>query len=503
LPSPDATSYARAVARLERTMSKTTFALVLLALVAACAADTGDGIIAAAAAPEIGKADGSDFADRACGIVLRDAGRAPAETGYETDCSTGRCWFVIPGHVDVRESYVSGGASVGVLFSSTWQPGWFEARATRVTDAASAPGFVRYAFRIAENTMESGASATALERTRISLLPFVRTEYGARYFDHNRRPADFDVYELDRSNDFAVADDSAVCRAEPASRSTLEFTPSWDELQHGAITPGGELTILYDLARLPECRNTHNGHPAWDTLAHVRFQPSGAMVEGSVREFESVHGTPTTTAFTRPFTVRVPEGTSRVEVWFENYSGAGSTCRKWDSEFGTNYAFEAVSTLPAEVGWAGVSGGSWSRECAHRDDGVADPARVDGYTMERACTFVDADVWVPGLTDAGGDHPERIVAEVEWRVDDGDLRRDFLGFEGKVGNDYRFRWELPRSEMTYSPWNTIEYAMRFSTDGITFHRVGREDGPEGGDARLVERDPSWCPSAWPAGSCTP
>ncbi len=447
---------------------------------AGCTSPSAGVTVATAQAPGAGKADGSDIADRSCRVVLREVARPPASGLYETNCETesGACFFVFAGTVDVSEAFAAG-ASVGVLFSSTWQPGWFEVAAVPVDpttlETPVEDGFVRFEFRLDDKTMAAGASAGAIQRTKISLIPFVRTG-GARHFDHNRLPGDFETYVVEATNGFSVADEGAICRAEPAARSALEFTPGFEELLRGPLVAGGEVTVHYDLSRLPECRDTHNGFPAWDTVAHVRFEPSGATVQRSVRVFEAPFGSPTNVAHTSPYTLRIPGGTDRLAIWFENSSLGGATCQTWDSEFGTNYAFDVLPAAPAPVGWAEITGGSWSRECNHAADAIADPAEFSQYTSERACTFIDTDVYVPGLTDADALHPEWIVAEVEWALDDGETRVDPLSFEERVDNNYRFRWTLPRSEMAQATWSTLSYVIRLSTDGREFLRIGRDDG---------------------------
>ena len=73
----------------------------------------------------------------------------------------------------------------------------------------------------------------------------------------------------------------------------------------------------------------------------VRFQPSGAVVEGSVRGFESPQGVPSNAgAKSVPWVVSVPVGTTSMEVWFRNWSGAGMNCEAWDSNHGHNHHFE-------------------------------------------------------------------------------------------------------------------------------------------------------------------
>ena len=124
---------------------------------------------------------------------------------------------------------------------------------------------------------------------------------------------------------------------------------------------------------------------------------------------------------------------------------------------------------------------------------------MDSHIRERACSSVDADAWVPGLADQWPEHPERVAAQAELSVDGKPNIHVWLSPVGRVGNNLRFRWELPRAEMNHQFWNTYRFAFRFSTDGRTWHRIGQAAGPSGGAPRTVERDPSWCNPGWTCG----
>ena len=66
-----------------------------------------------------------------------------------------------------------------------------------------------------------------------------------------------------------------------------------------------------------------------------------------------------------------------------------------------------------------------------------------------------------------------------------------LSFLGRFGNDYRYRFELPKSGLYYGPkWKKFEYTLRFSTDGRSWTRDV---------TRSVVRDVTFCNAAW--GSC--
>lgn len=65
-------------------------------------------------------------------------------------------------------------------------------------------------------------------------------------------------------------------------------------------------------------------------------------------------------------------------------------------------------------------------------------------------------------------------------------------FVGRVGDDYRFHYELPRSDLYSGPkWQTLSYTLRFSTDGGAWTREV---------TRALVRDATFCNPAW--ASCT-
>jgi hypothetical protein len=447
-----------------------------------CAAPSGAEGLVPADAPLItdGKADGGgDRADCACRVVLRSVARArSAEGPFVIDPSGSYLWR---GTVDVDAALVDAGATVAVLYSPTAQQGFYEAAATRTSDDAG-PGRVRFSFTIAgkgKTAPEPGWSGSAHRAARARLIPFVREANGGRLFDHNRVPGDFDTYELVAANDYAVADEAGVCPA-VAPKATLTFDGAWVTTQTGAIVPGADLTIQYALERLPSCRFSRAGYQLWDIEANVKFEPSGELKVGSVTMVTTPNGGGPTRAAS-PLTVRVPRGTQRIQIWFRNYS-AVDRCEAYDSNYGRNYWFDVVAP-PAPVGWAGDWGnGNW-RACEHRA-GVEEPIVIDRYVRERACLFVDAEVWVPGLTDAAERHPERLWAQAEWSLDGNPTTFLPLQFVDRVGNNYRYRLLLPY-EVRQPSFTGAAFAFRFSTDGNRWYRIAQAAGPDGGAPRTI------------------
>jgi hypothetical protein len=118
-----------------------------------------------------------------------------------------------------------------------------------------------------------------------------------------------------------------------------------------------------------------------------------------------------------------------------------------------------VVAQPATIGWVGDWGSSTDRACTWQP-GVADPIVIDEYVRERACVFIDADVWVPGAED----HPEWIEAQAVWTKNT-TTTTAWLAPQGRVGNNQRFRFDLPYELRALNDWTTATYAFRFSTDG--------------------------------------
>ncbi len=438
---------------------------------------TGDAEVAASALA-------SDTADRACGVVLRTV------THDGTACTTaGVCWWVFTGVIDVADAKVAAGFKPAVLVKNGGVTGWTKVTATRSTDAAP-KGFTRFTFRATKNTVRDGLTATGLGASSVAFSPYMSATNTGRVFDHNRLPGALDAFTVSQATGWAVAPAPQVCPGTPDVTPTLDFQGSWQTEQHGALVAGGKATITYALSRLETCRGTHDGFPAWDVQAFVRFSPSGTTISQSVRGFDAPGGVPTNSNPTSlPFTFQVPAGSTSAAIWFSNFTGAGSSCEAWDSNQSANYVFPVFSSLPA-VGWVGNAGSSFSRDCTRRA-GVPDPVTVDSYLQQRACAFVTADVYAGGLTDAAEQHPEALYAQAQLTLDDVAWKTTWLTADGRDGNNDRFRFTVPMSDLyDAAKWRTLKYTLRFSTDGATW---------TSDVTRTLGRDPSFCNPAW--GDC--
>lgn len=433
---------------------------------------------------------GQDSSDRACNVVLRSLARIPNGPGYTTKCTaTTGCSVVWSGFLDVSAAALAEGAKPYVMYKNQDAATWTQVTPTKVAGAPA--GYQRYKVTLQKATMSDGMSATALSRARIDVAPFIRLANGARLFDKQRGQSDFQNYVLSQATNWVVAEDAGVC-GPPAAPAKLDFFAGFTQAQQGALVAGGKGVITYSLDRLPTCRGTHNGYPAWDITGFVRFSPGGEVVSASVRGFNNPGGTPSNaSAVSQPWTFDVPRGATSAEVWFKNFTGAGSTCEAWDSNLGANYRFAVEARPFAAVQWVGRPGSSTSRLCA-RSEGAPDVITLDSYLNERACVWVEADVYVPGLTDGvGGLKAYAVFAEAELSLDGVAQPAQALSFLGRFGNDYRYRFELPKSALYYGPkWKQLKYTLRFSTDGRTWTRDV---------SRTVVRDVTFCNAAW--GSC--
>ncbi|MGZ3439931.1 MAG: DUF6209 family protein, partial [Polyangia bacterium] len=453
------------------------FFAALTCLAGAGCSPTGTAPVAQGAAP-LATTSGQDGADRACDVVLRTVSRPPSPTGggYLTNCLPAGCFFVWEGTIDVSASALAAGATPSVQFQTTsMDPTWYSVPARPVAGATA--GTQRFSFRIDDHTVTDGMSTTSLNRTVIQIEPLVTLPDGSRRFDHNRNTEPTANYVLDHDNFWAIGDDASACA--PPANATLRFLSGWRQVQAGAIVAGGTLTVDYDLSRLPQCNgSTYQGEPAWGISGYARFSPGGQLVTGPLTQYEvSAAGA---VVGKTPWTLSVPADATGVQLWFET---SGETCSTyWDSNYGQNYAWPVASApTAAAVLWAGNWSSMVSRGCMTSDwrDGVAEPLVLDSWALTRAtCLYVDAEIWAPGLSDAAAAHPELVAAQVQLSRDGGAPELGWLEYVGRVGNNYRYQWDIRGSgiDFYYTPWDAITYSFRFSTNGNDWLRAGADGG---------------------------
>jgi uncharacterized protein DUF6209 len=424
--------------------------VLLVTLACGCGGVADDGARPARAPFSGAKTDeatvtDTDIADRECRVILRRADflAASRSTGVVATIDVGNNLLADPG------------ATPGLLFradGSDWQ------EVTAQASAGSAAGYTRFTARFSVTQSAD-------------FIAFARTTTAVRLFDHNRLPGDYDSFHVDASNNFTIGEAPNLC---PGLRpnATLTFAGNFTQTQHGAIVAGSQLTVDYDLGRLTTCRDTEDGHRLWALDAYAQFEPGGQIVYGTVVTSNGSDD------FATPFVTVVPSDATSVALWFHN--SAPPSCQGWDSNFGANYQFAVTANPTPALGWVSNVGGSTNRDCTHADT-LEDPIVIDEYARERACLFADVDVWVGGVTDGNPPHPEYVDAQVEWSIDGAAATDDWLDDVGRVGNNERFRWQLPYELRNMADWTTATYALRLSTDGINWFYA------EGGFQRTITR----------------
>ena len=394
-------------------------------LTSACAvADDPTGALGAAAAPLVGVDGSLDQADRACHVVLRDLGRTGSGGWFETDGSS----WVWQGAVEISQAAADEGLTPAALYRMAPSGAWTTVAATP-SAAPATPGYARFDLRLSAGLPGPGWSGTALGRAQIEVVPYLPLAEGGRLFDHNRVRDDLGNYVLSAPG-LAIEADGRACPAPVGpSRAQLVFAADWSETRQGVLTPGGEVAVVYDPARLPQCRNWRGGNPLYDLTAHVLFAPGGQRHAVSVRD-----GAPV---------LVVPADARRMTLWFENTAIPG--CQAWDSNLGANYGFD-VATAPA---WMGEVRTRLSRST---DDPCAGglPAAggfvFDPWTRQRAAiTNLCFEVYQPGLTDRDDLSGlwQQLDVQLRWRLRSGagvtPWRQRPVDLDRRVGNNARYR----------------------------------------------------------------
>jgi len=106
--------------------------------------------------------------------------------------------------------------------------------------------------------------------------------------------------------------------------STIRFLSNWTQEQDGELHPGEQLTIEYDIARLPQCRAKRSGRDAWSIVGYVRFHP-GEQLQSVLLSSGSAE-------------VEIPADARKAELWFNNTDHTG--CSAWDSRYAQNYSLD-------------------------------------------------------------------------------------------------------------------------------------------------------------------
>ncbi|MCA9547409.1 MAG: hypothetical protein KC613_23560 [Myxococcales bacterium] len=278
----------------------------------------------------------------------------------------------------------------------------------------------------------------------------------------------------------------------PSAPAVLSFDARWAEAQDRPIRQGGLMQIAYAPERLPVCRNRAYGGRAWNILAGWRFSPGGQTGQASLFVGSYYDDA---AAYTQPV-VPVPADATGVELWFSNSDRTG--CTGWDSDFGANYRFavEPAAAAGPAVGWAGDLQFVLVNN-QRRPQGDVDPAYYwDRWQGMPQASEVEAQVWIPGLTDRAypDDGARRAAAAQVFAVAEtdavaGDLAEGWgehpLAFMGQRGNNFVFAWRLVdlRGPALRVADGLYRYRLAFSTDGGATRTY--LTGPEGRDRRVV------------------
>lgn len=305
---------------------RATLSILLAATATAC---VGGAEPSSATSADVLTPTGGDAADHACNVVLREVHIASNRGAVEQDCPSGggACFVVVRGTVDVANAEVEHGAYPMLLWRAGDGP-WKVARVPTV--AGGTLGYEQHQFAL-------DAFDASQPWPTVQLIPFLSDGSGARLFDHNHVANPLGSYVLDPNAQLAQQEDASVCAGgAPHGLATATFSTGWTDALTGALVAQGKLTIDYDLARTPQCEtSTYNGLPAWNTQAFVRFDPSGALFQKSVVGVQDAQGW-----HEELFTVDVPAGATRAELWFHS---SGDHCiESWDSNYGANWTFDVA-----------------------------------------------------------------------------------------------------------------------------------------------------------------
>lgn len=159
--------------------------------------------------------------------------------------------------------------------------------------------------------------------------------------------------------------------------------------------------------------------------------------------------------------------------------------------FPDNAPADCPKNLPVQ--WAGNWGGYFTHACTLKA-GLSDPVLFTKSALGHDCMMVAAEVYVPGVTDKDA-KPGAVLAQVETDIGYGGgplatAANYPLGFDGKVGNNFRFVWNTAQLVGMASKGD-YKFRMRFSADGGTsWYVLGKGNaGALAGDPKVPE--PGW------------
>lgn len=376
--------------------------LACLAVLAACAESPATQT--QAPAPLVGVDGSHDQADRSCNVVLREflADHGPVPT--------------FSGSIEISQAAAAEGLAPTLMYRDASHSSWSAVAGTPSSQTAT-PGYARFDVQI-----------PTVQNAPLALVPYIQMTEGGRLFDHNRNPGDLDNYVV-QSPDYAIWQDPSVCQPpDGPARANLVFEADFTQHRDGVLAPGGQVSIVYAQSRLNGCRQTQNGYQLWDITAHVLFQPGGQLLAASVRD--------------QPATLTVPTDARQAVVWFESTSATG--CHQWDSNYGANYTFDALT--PPQ--WVGNGDVLITRDTSGDICGggpISSGFSFDTWARQRAAlTNMCFEVYQPGMTDH--DDPQlwqKLDTELHWRYA-GQTQWTVtpVSFDRRTGNNARYAFGL-------------------------------------------------------------
>lgn len=232
--------------------------------------------------------------------------------------------------------------------------------------------------------------------------------------------------------------DSEEAASSAIEAATLTFRGDWTQSLTGTLTAGSQVRVVYDVARLAQCRGESNGYQLWSITGYYRFN-GGAAQSFAV----------TTSGAAAPAVLTLPDTEGTLELWFQNNNRWG--CNAWDSNYGRNYAYR-VGPNPRAPGWVGDGAVVISR--ATCNGGVACDAdrrplttawSYDTWARQRAALrIVSFDVWKQGVTDRdNADLWRQLDVQMRYRFGStGAFATRYVSFERRVGNNARYTVDL-------------------------------------------------------------
>ncbi len=228
-----------------------------------------------------------------------------------------------------------------------------------------------------------------------------------------------------------------IAEGELGEAATIRFEGNFEERVTGTIQKGRKARIVYDAARLTQCRGEQGGSPFWAISGNYRIG------SGPVRTFP-VAGL---NADPQGATIDL-DASGELQVWFENTNRWG--CHAFDSDFGQNYRF-AVKPAAHEPGWIGNI--RYAIERVTCEGGPCDstlrpvPAELvyDSWARQRAAVrVITFETWKEGVTDFdNGDLWKQLDVQVHTRVQGTTtFASSYVRFSKRAGNNARYAVDL-------------------------------------------------------------